>query len=156
MLENVWEEETGRLTGSAPHRELMCRLMEALGDTREQISQLRPLPETLARRSFLQLVARTRPFYEAVAALSLSGESQFGDMAETYARTAEARYGLSPEAAAFWWVHAQADKEHGGTAFAIVSHWARTEEEQQRVIETVRQSLELIWCWFDGFVRATA
>jgi len=104
----------------------------------------------------LRLMACTRPFYEAVAAISVAGEAQFGDMAETYARTGETRYGLSPEATAFWWVHAKADKEHGGTAFEIVSHWARTDEEQQQVIESVRQSLELAWCWFDGFVRATA
>ena len=155
MLENLWEEETGKVTGSAPHRELMCRLIEELGGTRAQIAQTKPLPETVARRSFLRLMVRTRPFYEAVAAISVAGEAQFGDMAETYARTGETRYGLSPEATAFWWVHAKADKEHGGTAFEIVSHWARTDEEQQQVIESVRQSLELAWCWFDGFVRAT-
>src|SRR5215831_13483858 len=140
MLENLWEEETGKITGSAPHRELMCRLIEALGGTREQIAQTQPLPETVARRSFIRLLARTRPFYEAVGAISVAGEAQFGDMAETYARVGETRYGLSPEA----------------TAFEIVSRWARTEEEQQQVLESVRQSLELAWCWFDGFVRATA
>jgi pyrroloquinoline quinone (PQQ) biosynthesis protein C len=156
MLENLWEEETGRMTESAPHRELMCRLIEELGGTRAEIAQTRPLPETVARRSFLRLMARTRPFYEAIAAISVAGEAQFGDMAETYAQTGETRYGLSPKATAFWWVHAKADKEHGGTAFEIVSQWARTEEEQQQVIESVRQSLELAWCWFDGFVRATA
>jgi len=155
MLENLWEEETGKITGSAPHRELMCRLIEALGGTRAQIAQAKPLPETVARRSFLRLMARTRPFYEAVAAISVAGEAQFGDMAETYARVGETRYGLSPEATAFWWVHAEEEKEDAGTAFEIVSHWARTDEEQQQVIESVRQSLELAWCWFDGFVRAT-
>ncbi len=156
MLENLWEEETGKVTGSAPHRELMRRLIEALGGSRNEVAHLKPLPETVARRSFLRLMARTRPFYEAVAAISVAGEAQFGDMAETYARTGEERYGLSPEATAFWWVHAKADKEHGGAAFEIVSRWARTETEQQQVIESVRQSLELAWCWFDGFVRATA
>ncbi len=156
MLENLWEEETGKVTGSAPHRELMCRLIEALGGSRAEVAQCKPLPETVARRSFLRLMARTRPFYEAVAVISVAGEAQFGDMAETYAQTGEARYGLNPEATAFWWVHAKADKEHGGAAFDIVSHWARTEAEQQQVIESVRQSLELAWCWFDGFVRATA
>ena len=156
MLENLWEEETGKITGSAPHRELMCRLIEALEGTREEVARLKPLPETVARRSFLRLMAHTRPFYEAVAAISVAGEAQFGDMAETYARTGETRYGLSPEATAFWWVHAKADKEHGGAAFEIVSQWAKTDGEQQQVIESVRQSLELAWCWFDGFVRATA
>jgi pyrroloquinoline-quinone synthase len=156
MLENLLEEETGRMTGSVAHRELMYRLIEALGGTREQIAQLKPLPETVARGSFMRLMARRRPFYEAIAAISLAGESQFGDMAETYARTGETRYSLSREATAFWWVHAKADKEHGGAAFEIVSRWARTDEEQQRVIEALRQSLDMIWCWFDGFVRATA
>lgn len=156
MLENLWEEETGKMTGSLPHRELMARLIEALGGSREQVAHLKPLPETVARRSFMRLMARTRPFYEAIGAISVAGEAQFGDMAEIYARTGESRYGLSPEAAAFWWVHAKADKEHGGTAFEIVSRWARTDEEQQQVIESVRQSLDLVWCWFDGFVRATA
>lgn len=102
----------------------------------------------------MRLMARRRPFYEAIAAISLAGESQFGDMAETYARTGETRYSLSREATAFWWVHAKADKEHGGAAFEIVSRWTRTDEEQQRVIEALRQSLDMIWCWFDGFVRA--
>lgn len=156
LLENLWEEETGKVTGSAPHRELMCRLIEALGGSRAEVAHVKPLPETVARRSFLRLVARTRSFYEAIAAISVAGEAQFGDMAETYARTGEARYGLSSEATAFWWVHAKADKEHGGAAFDIVARWARTEAEQQQVIESVRQSLELAWCWFDGFVRATA
>ncbi|MCS6925313.1 MAG: iron-containing redox enzyme family protein [Candidatus Binatia bacterium] len=156
LLENLWEEETGKVTGSAPHRELMCRLIEALGGSRAELAHVKPLPETVARRSFLRLVARTRPFYEAVAAISVAGEAQFGDMAEAYARVGEERYGLSSEATAFWWVHAKADKEHGGTAFDIVARWAQTETEQQQVIESVRQSLELAWCWFDGFVRATA
>jgi pyrroloquinoline-quinone synthase len=38
MLENLWEEETGKITGSLPHRELMCRLIEALGGSREEIA----------------------------------------------------------------------------------------------------------------------
>jgi pyrroloquinoline-quinone synthase len=156
ILENLLEEETGKITGSLPHRELMHRLIEALGGSREEIAQLKPLPETVARRSFMQLTARTRPFYEAITAISLAGEYQFGDVAETYARTGETKYGLSREATAFWWVHAEADKEHGGTAFEIVSQWVRTDEEQRRVIDTLRQSLDLVWCWFDGFVRATA
>ncbi len=67
MLENLSEEETGKITGSAPHRELMYRLIEALGGTRAQIAQTKPLPETVARRSFLRQVTarlgRTRTWH---------------------------------------------------------------------------------------------
>ena len=156
ILENLMEEETGRSTGSTAHRELMCQLIEALGGTRQQIAQLHPLPETVARRSFIRLVARTRPFYEALAAISLAGKAQFGDMAGTYAAVGQERYGLSADATTFWSVHATADKEHGAAAYDIVTQWARTDEQQQNVIESIPQSLELAWCWFDGFVRATA
>ena len=156
ILENLMEEETGQSTGSMAHRELMCQLIEALGGTRQQIAQIQPLPETVARRSFIRLAARTRPFYEALAAISLAGEAQFGDMAGTYAAVGQEGYGLSADATTFWSVHASADKEHGAAAYDIVTQWARTDEEQQHVMESIQQSLELAWCWFDGFVRATA
>ena len=51
---------------------------------------------------------------------------------------------------AFWWVHEQADRGHGGGALEIVANLARTDEEQQRVRDIVRNTLELLWRFFDG------
>src|SRR5262245_12142161 len=93
MLENLWEEETGKITGSAPHRELMCRLIEELGGTRAQVAQTKPLPETVARRRFLRLMARTRPFYGAVATNSVAGQAPFSERAENYRHAGSTQHG---------------------------------------------------------------
>lgn len=39
---------------------------------------------------------------------------------------------------------------HGGGALEIVSKLARSDEEQERVRDIVRNTLELLWRFFDG------
>jgi len=48
-------------------------------------------------------------------------------------------------------VHEQADREHGGGALEIVANLARTDEEQQQVRDIVRNTLELLWRFFDDW-----
>ena len=70
------------------------------------------------------------------------------------ARIMEEKYGLTHDQAAFWWVHEEADADHGGGAIAMVAKQARTDEEQRRVREVVDHSLTLLWRFFDGIELA--
>ncbi len=112
ILNNLIEEETGKMSGSAPHPELYIRLGEALGSTRQRMLNIRALPESVALRTWWIWLVDNRPFVEGLASVSIAGE--------------------------------------GGGALEIVANLARTDEEQQRVRDIVRNTLELLWRFFDG------
>lgn len=150
MVENLIEEETGKISGTAPHPELYIRLGEGLGSTREIMRTIKPLPETVALRTYWVWAAKELPLIEGVAAISIAGEAQVPGAGLEFARILEEKYGLTHEQSAFWWVHEEADEEHGGGAIAMVAQYARTDEEQRRVREVVENSLSLLWRFFDG------
>jgi pyrroloquinoline quinone (PQQ) biosynthesis protein C len=157
IIENIIEETTGsKIEGSAPHNELYIRLGEALESSREKMTNLEPLPEALALRSYWELMMVTHSFAEGMAAGSLGGEAQLPGNAARFAKVLEEKYGLSHEQTAFWWVHEQADMEHGDAAFRFVASLCTTEEEQKKVRATLRRSLELAWLFFDGLEKATS
>ncbi len=156
ILNNLIEEETGKMSGSAPHPELYIRLGEALGSTRERMLNIQPLPETLALRTWWIWLVEKRPFVEGLASVSVAGEGQVPGAAKEFARILEQEYGLTHEQSAFWWVHEEADREHGNGAMEIVAKLARTDEEQQRVRAVVRNTLELMWRFFDALAETPA
>ncbi len=154
ILENLLEEETGQISKSAPHPELYIRLGAALGSSRETMQHIRPLPETVALRTWWIWVVAHRPFVEGLAAVSVAGEAQVPGAGDEFSRILEKDYGLTHEETAFWWVHEEADKDHGGGAVELVSKLAQTDEEQQRVRDAVDHTLELLWRFFDGLELA--
>ncbi|MEW6298110.1 MAG: iron-containing redox enzyme family protein [Thermodesulfobacteriota bacterium] len=154
ILDNLIEEETGRMSKSAPHPELYLRLGCALGSTRETMLNIRPLPESVALRTWWVWTVAHRPFAEGLAAVSVAGEAQVPGAGNEFARILEEKYGLTHEQTAFWWVHEEADREHGGSATELVSKLAKTDAEQQRVRDVVDHTLELLWRFFDGLELA--
>ncbi len=154
ILDNLIEEETGRMSKSAPHPELYLRLGCALGSTRETMLNIRPLPESVALRTWWIWVVANRPFAEGLAAVSIAGEAQVPGVGNEFARILEERYGLTHDETAFWWVHEEADREHGGSAVELVSKLAQTDEEQKRVRDVVDHTLELLWRFIDGLELA--
>jgi pyrroloquinoline-quinone synthase len=150
ILNNLIEEETGKMSGSAPHPELYIRLGEALGSTRQRMLNIRALPESVALRTWWIWLVDNRPFVEGLASVSIAGEGQVPGAGDEFARILERKYGLTHEQTAFWWVHEQADREHGGGALEIVAKLACTDEDQERVRDIVRNTLELLWRFFDG------
>jgi pyrroloquinoline-quinone synthase len=156
ILNNLIEEETGKMSGSAPHPELYIRLGEALGSSRERMLNIQPLPETLAMRTWWIWLVDKRPFLEGLASVSVAGEGQVPGAAAEFARILEQKYALTHEQSAFWWVHEEADREHGDGAVGIVAKLARTDDEQQCVRDIVRNTLELLWRFFDGLAATSA
>lgn len=154
ILDNLIEEETGRMSKSAPHPELYIRLGCALGSTRETMLNIRPLPETLALRTYWVWVVAHRPFMEGLAAVSIAGEAQVPGAGNAFARLLEEKYGLTHDQTAFWWVHEEADREHGGSATETVAKLAITDDEQRRVRDAIDYTLELLWRFFDGLDSA--
>lgn len=154
IIENIVEEELGKVSGTAGHPDLCIRLGEALGSSRERMQSLEPLPETRALRCWYELaMAPSTPFVDALA-MGAAGEAQLPGAAAKFAQLLEQKFGLTHEQTTFWWVHEEMDREHSGAAYEALARIARTDEEQQRVRDVVRGYLDLWWLFFDGLERA--
>jgi len=53
LAENIYEEQTGKLSGEAPHPDLFLVLMEGLGLGAQEFHSAQPLPTTSAYRAYL-------------------------------------------------------------------------------------------------------
>ncbi|MGH7863640.1 MAG: iron-containing redox enzyme family protein, partial [Candidatus Binataceae bacterium] len=55
LAESLYEEETGLISGSAPHPELFIRFGTGLGMTRAELTDAKPLPSTAALIDWFEL-----------------------------------------------------------------------------------------------------
>lgn len=154
LAESLYEEETGRISGTKAHPELFLDFCEALGLERAAVPQTRPLPSTAALLHWFEVSTKLLSFVEGVAALNLAAEGQVVGAFGPFARAMEKQYGLSRAAVAFWDVHEIADAEHSDVGDHIVVRQARTEEQRAKVREAVRTSLSIWWQFFNGIEAA--
>jgi pyrroloquinoline-quinone synthase len=153
LAESVYEEETGRLSGSKPHPELFLDFATSLGLARDEVLGAPPLPSTTALIHWFEYSTKLLPFLEGVAAINLAAEGQVVGAFGPFARGLQRHYGLSEAAVAFWDVHELADAEHSDVGDHIVIKHATTEEIQGRVRAAVRTSLGMWWQFFEGMDR---
>lgn len=150
LAESLYEEETGRISGTRAHPELFLDFCEGVGLARSSVPQTRPLPSTAALLHWFEYSTKILSFVEGVAAINLAAEGQVVGAFGPFARGLEAHYGLSRAAVAFWDVHEIADAEHSDVGDHIVFRQARTEEQRAKVREAVRTSLSMWWQFFSG------
>jgi len=155
LAESVYEEETGRISGcDLPHPELFLAFGRALGQTRESLTDARPLPGTAALIDWFELSSKQRSFIEGAAAINLAAEGQVPGAFGPFARALEKHYGLSRADVAFWDVHEIADRDHSDIGDHIVVRFADTEAIRANARRAVAHSLDMWWQFFDGMQRA--
>src|SRR5262252_1962476 len=66
LAESLYEEETGKISGSAPHPELFIRLGLGLGLDRQDMIHGKPTPSTAALTDWFELSTKDRSFAEGV------------------------------------------------------------------------------------------
>lgn len=154
LAESLYEEETGKLSGSAPHPELFIRLGTGLGMKREEMTEAKALPSTAALIDWFELSTKDRSFAEGIAAINVAAEGQVPGNFGPFARALEKHYGLHREQVAFFDVHEIADRDHADVGDNILSHQPLTEAEQVKVRAAAERSVDLWWQFFDGMQRA--
>lgn len=153
LAESVYEEETGRISGSKAHPELFLDFATGLGLRREEVLGASPLPSTAALIHWFEYSTKILPFLEGVAAINLAAEGQVVGAFGPFARALRKNYGLSESAVAFWDVHEMADAEHSDVGDHIVIKHATTPEVQARIRAAVHTSLGMWWQFFEGMDR---
>jgi pyrroloquinoline-quinone synthase len=155
LAESVYEEETGRISGcNQPHPELFLRFGQAVGLSRAEMVEGRPLPATQALIDWFELSTKQRSFIEAAAAINLAAEGQVPGAFGPMARQLQANYGLSRAAVEFWDIHEIADAEHSQVGDNIVVRHATDAATQARVRDALQHSLDAWWQFFDGIQAA--
>ena len=155
LAESIYEEETGRLSGcNLPHPELFIRFGEAVGLSRTEMVDGKPLPATRALIDWFELSSKQRSFIEAAAAMNLAAEGQVPGAFGPMARRLQENYGLSREAVEFWDLHEKADAEHSQVGDNIVVRHATDVATQARVRDALQHSLDAWWHFFDGIQAA--
>jgi pyrroloquinoline-quinone synthase len=155
LAESIYEEETGRISGcNLPHPELFIRFGEAVGLSRAEMVDGRPLAATRALIDWFELSSKQRSFIEAAAAMNLAAEGQVPGAFGPMARRLQENYGLSREAVEFWDLHESADAEHSQVGDNIVVRHATDAATQARVRDALQHSLDAWWHFFDGIQAA--
>src|SRR5499426_921866 len=155
LAESIYEEETGRISGcNQPHPEIFIRFGEAVGLSRGQMLEGRPLPATRSLIDWFELSTKHRSFIEAAAAMNLAAEGQVSGAFGPLAHRLQENYGLSREAVEFWDLHELADAEHSAVGDNIVVRHATDAATQARVRDALQHSLDAWWQFFDGIKAA--
>ncbi len=156
LAESLYEEETGLISGSAPHPELFIKFGLALGMKREEMIEAQPLASTAALIDWFELSTRDRSFSEGIGAINVAAEGQVVGNFGPFARALEHHYGLNRDDVSFFDVHELADRDHSDVGDNILSTMALGESDRVRIRNAAHRSLDLWWQFFDGIERACA
>lgn len=156
LAESLYEEETGQISGSAPHPELFIRLGLGLGMKRDELTEAKALPSTASLIDWFELSTKDRSFAEGIGAINVAAEGQVVTNFGPFARALEKHYGLNREQVAFFDVHELADRDHSDVGDNILSQMTLGDTDREKIRAAVNRSLDLWWQFFDGIDRACA
>ncbi len=166
LAENIYEEQTGGLSKTAPHPELFLRMMEGLGFARSDFDEERgePLhPAAVAYRRELHARARAAPWQAAVAALTIFLEGSVNERAELAGTFVRARgeaavakhalvvhYGCPPSAMDLTRAHAIVEGGHRADAWRMVLAHSGAPDVARAVEEACAACLDAWHRYRDG------
>lgn len=167
LAENLYEEQTGGLSGVGPHPELFLEMMEGLGFERrafESFDAERELhPAALAYRAFLRDKVLARPWQAAVALTTIWIEGSLHERAElagtrvrpqgdegVRAHPLVVHYGCPPSAMRLTLAHAMVEGAHRKDAWRCVVPYTRDGSESDSVESVCREALVRWHAYRDG------
>jgi pyrroloquinoline-quinone synthase len=162
LLHNLYEEETGRLSKTKNHVELMHDFIRAIGVSDAERDAEEPLPATRELIDYrMERVRDPRRYHLGAAAVMIASE---GQNLET--RAGEGRhsilsklYGLTDRDTRFFSVHQKEDIGHVQEGIALVGDLCDTEQLQQEALEAVDHTCRLFYGMYNGvaeYYAATA
>lgn len=162
LAENVYEEQTGGLSKTAPHPELFLRMMDGLGYVRSDFEDERDLhPNAIAYRNYLWTRSIDQPWQGAVALLTIFVEGSRHERAELSGAFVRPRgedatqnhplvvhYGCPPEAMQLVRAHGDVEGGHRDDAWKMVLSHSRGVEES--IVSACESGLRLWLAYRDG------
>ncbi|HXF75316.1 MAG TPA: hypothetical protein VNN13_04425 [Methylomirabilota bacterium] len=158
MIGNMYVEEVDDPTIHDTHHGSMVTFGEGLGMTRDQILNYLPSVPMRMGIQYWDNISRTRPWLEGFAAIGSLELTNHGALAARYGEIAlNVRkkwepLGLDAKYLAHWDAADAADPGEGGHAdetARLIVKFANTDEESRRVLEVVRESINVFRFIYD-------
>jgi len=154
LAENLYEEQTGGLSKSAPHPELFLRMMEGLGFSRSQFDDADLHPAARSYKDWLFATAAAGPWQAAAALLTIFVEGSMNERAElagTYQRrrgdaavnghALVVHYGCPPAAMQLVRAHGDVEGGHRGDAWKILLDNTTDPHVESTIVSTCMDAL---------------
>jgi pyrroloquinoline-quinone synthase len=171
LAENIYEEQTGGLSKSAPHPELFLRMMEGLGFSRAQFAEAtldaELHPAARSYRDWLRVRSAEAPWQAATALLTIFVEGSVNERSElagTYVRAkGEAavmkhplvlHYGCPPAAMHLVRAHGDVEGGHRGDAWRIILDHTKDDGVAKTVVDLCMDALARWHRYRDGVADA--
>lgn len=169
LAENIYEEQTGKLSFGASHPELFLEMMEGLGYARADVLADRPAlePEAIAYRAYLDEVSGSDPWIVGAAVLTIFVEGSVHERAELEGRRVfppvddavrehpmVKHYGCPPERMRLARAHRAVEGDHRKDAWSMVLGHAKDAATAERVAVAVERARTLWLAYRDGVARA--
>lgn len=169
LAENLYEEETGKLSKGVPHPELFLVMMEGLGFPRARFSGVERIPEAAAYRAWIDTITTRRPWIEGAALVTIFIEGSVDDRRRVTAAEPEdpvdverelranalvRHYGVDPRFLDLKRAHHMVETGHRKMAWKMVLDHATSAAVADRVRQVLRRSLDLWHLYRDGIARA--
>jgi len=169
LAENLYEEETGKLSKGVPHPELFVIMMEGLGFPRSRFTGIDLLPEAAAYRAWIDQVTTRRPWIEGAALVTIFIEGSVEDRhrigapepedpvdleAELRRNALVKHYGVDPRFLDLKRAHHMVETGHRKMAWKMVLDRADSPRVADRIRRVLSRSLDLWLLYRDGVARA--
>jgi len=162
LAENIYEEETGKITGTERHLDLFVKIGEQFGLTWDEINKLELLPETQDVIDWNNTVCgHKHHLLEAVAALIvyMEGQPPVKLDGRTMNDAMSYFYNINESGRAYFNIHSSDDMEveedHAEIGYELIRKYATTEELQQKVLAALQKSIEVRMAHFSAILRET-
>jgi pyrroloquinoline quinone (PQQ) biosynthesis protein C len=170
LAENIFEEDTGKLSLGISHPELFLQMMQGLGFRPREFERIRLLPATRKYRTWLERMSDDPDWVLGAAVFTVFVEGSVHDRKalETPEQTSSPRrikeklrrhplvqyHGVSLKDMDLVRAHQMVEGGHRHDAYAMVLAHAVTRRHQDKVVGAVERTLDLWLMYRDGVARA--
>lgn len=170
LAENIFEEETGRLSLRSSHPELFIAMMEGLGFCAKAFDHIALLPATRRYRKWLDRMSDHSDWVVGAAVMTIVVEGSVHDREEmsrsTRSKTRKeisakinghplvTYHDVGTKAMDLIRAHQMVEGGHRHDAYAMVVDHAKTRIEQDQILAAVQKTLDLWHRYRDGIAHA--
>ncbi|WP_447971742.1 iron-containing redox enzyme family protein [Nitrospira sp. M1] len=170
LAENIYEEDTGRLSLGRSHPELFLKMMKGLQYPAKVFSNITLLPASRQYRLWLERVSVHRDWIVGAAVLTIFVEGSKNDRKEIRSATTPmtkkrlesivrrhplvCHHGVSPEYMDLTRAHQMVENGHRHDAYNMVVMHATTRSRQEAILVAIKKSLRLWLRYREGVAKA--
>ncbi len=170
LAENIYEEDTGRLSLGRSHPDLFLAMMSGLGYHLDEFRDVELIPSGRAYREWLEEIASRPCWVVGAAIMTVLVEGSVKDRQELLRPPASKSteeiedvvrkhplavyHGVTPEHLDLIRAHQMVETGHRHAAYHIVTRYANDPETQQAVLQAMEEGLSLWLRYRDGVASA--